>query len=70
MDTMHYMQLRLCAYCIWEIAMFVWYIQNKYQVPTPTLPADLFGPQGKWACDIRDNTTPLSFQLQVTEDFL
>ena len=42
-----------------------------------TLPADLFGvivylvklPQEKWACDFLDDATPLSFQLQVTEDF-
>ena len=48
-----------------------------------TLPADLFGvighftkfafslvkwPQEKWACDFHDDATPLSFQLQVTED--
>ena len=26
-------------------------------------------PQEKWACDFRDDATPLSFQLQVTEAF-
>ena len=26
--------------------------------------------QEKWACDSHDDATPLSFQLQVTEDFL
>ena len=26
--------------------------------------------QEKWACDFHDGATPLSFQLQVTEDFL
>ena len=26
-------------------------------------------PQEKWACDFHDDATPLSFQLQVTEDF-
>ena len=25
--------------------------------------------QEKWACDSHDDATPLSFQLQVTEDF-
>ena len=25
-------------------------------------------PQEKWACDFHDDTLPLSFQLQVTED--
>ena len=40
-----------------------------------TLPADVFGvighfmPQEKWACDFHDDAMPLSFQLQVTEDF-
>ena len=26
-------------------------------------------PQEKWACDFRDDAPPLSFQLQVIEDF-
>ena len=26
-------------------------------------------PQEKWACDFHDDAPPLSFQLQVTEDF-
>ena len=26
-------------------------------------------PQEKWACDFHDDALPLSFQLQVTEDF-
>ena len=26
-------------------------------------------PQEKWACDFQDDALPLSFQLQVTEDF-
>ena len=26
-------------------------------------------PQEKWPCDFHDDATPLSFQLQVTEDF-
>ena len=26
-------------------------------------------PQEKWACDFHDDATPLSFQLQITEDF-
>ena len=27
------------------------------------------GPQEKWACDFHDDAPPLSFQLQVAEDF-
>ena len=26
-------------------------------------------PQEKWTCDFHDDAPPLSFQLQVTEDF-
>ena len=40
-----------------------------YDGKNNTLPADLFGGWEKWACDFHDEATPLSFQLQVTEDF-
>ena len=38
----------------------VWVDRPFYQVNWP---------QEKWACDFHDDATPLSFQLQVTEDF-
>jgi hypothetical protein len=39
---------------------FVWCDIAKYLVKWT---------QEKWGCDSHDDATPLSFQLQVTEDF-
>ena len=39
---------------------FVWCDIAKYLVKWT---------QEKWSCDSHDDATPLSFQLQVTEDF-
>ena len=43
----------------------VWFIY----LHTPVKSYVVKQPQEKWACDFHDDTPPLIFQLQVTEDF-
>ena len=45
-----------CTVCVWILY-------------TPVKSYVVKQPQEKWACDFHDDAPPLSFQLQVTEDF-
>ena len=58
--TLDYVKKKMYGIQPYTAGGFVWCDRPFYLVKQP---------QEKWACDSHDDAPPMSFQLQVTEDF-